>query len=220
MGFSFFLFSCEPVGTNNYEKPVFNAKGFAYIYSIADFNNKIIKTGSAKVISKEIGPMIFAVKSDHQNNLWIGTKNNGLLFYPKRDFIHQKPTNYLKGLTVTDIFQDKQDNIWIATLEKGVFVIKSLNVLTYKLEDENINLEDSVKSLVNILTNNPGFLVILVPDAAFSIEKLFAIYTLSLKLIFYLAWMYEKGCASKPKKKSLQVNPKYNFNGHERVLKN
>ena len=72
----------------------------------------------------------------------------------------------------------------------------------------------------NILTNIPGFLVILVSDAAFSIEKLFAICTLSIKLIFYLAWMYEKGCASKPKKKSLQVNPKYNFNGHEGVLKN
>ena len=53
----------------------------------------------------------------------------------------------------------------------------------------------------------------------FSIEKSFAIYTLSLKLIFYFAWMYKKGCASKPQKKSLQVNPKYNFNGHKWVLK-
>jgi len=102
-------------------------------------NNEILKIENTKSISKIIGPTIFAIKIDHQNNLWIGTKNEGLLFYPKGNFINQKPPNYLKGMTVTDIFQDKQDNIWIATLEKGVFVIKSLNVLTYKLIDKNIN---------------------------------------------------------------------------------
>ena len=37
------LSSCTSVAVNKYEKPVFNSKGFAYIYSIKDYENKIIK---------------------------------------------------------------------------------------------------------------------------------------------------------------------------------
>ena len=37
------LFSCTTVSTNKYEKPVFNSNGFAYIYSIEDFESKVIK---------------------------------------------------------------------------------------------------------------------------------------------------------------------------------
>ena len=39
----FLLLSCTSVSVNKYEKPVFNSKGFAYIYSIDDYENKIIK---------------------------------------------------------------------------------------------------------------------------------------------------------------------------------
>ena len=37
-----FLFSCTSVSVSNYEKASFNAKGFAYIYSVSDYENKII----------------------------------------------------------------------------------------------------------------------------------------------------------------------------------
>ena len=37
------LSSCTSVAVNKYEKPVFNSKGFAYIYSIKDYENKVIK---------------------------------------------------------------------------------------------------------------------------------------------------------------------------------
>ena len=37
------LASCSSVSVNKYEKPVFNSKGFAYIYSIEDYEKKIIK---------------------------------------------------------------------------------------------------------------------------------------------------------------------------------
>ena len=36
-----FLFSCTSVSVSTYEKPSFNAKGFAYIYSVTDYENKI-----------------------------------------------------------------------------------------------------------------------------------------------------------------------------------
>ena len=38
-----FLFSCTSVSVTNYEKPVLNSKGFAYIYLLQDYENKIIK---------------------------------------------------------------------------------------------------------------------------------------------------------------------------------
>jgi len=37
------LYSCTPVSSSKYEKSTYNAKGFAYIYSLKDFENKIIK---------------------------------------------------------------------------------------------------------------------------------------------------------------------------------
>ena len=40
------LYSCTPVSSSNYEKSTYNAKGFAYIYSLKDFENKIIKKRS------------------------------------------------------------------------------------------------------------------------------------------------------------------------------
>ena len=48
MKYRFFFFliilaSCSSVSVNKYEKPVFNSKGFAYIYSIEDYEKKIIK---------------------------------------------------------------------------------------------------------------------------------------------------------------------------------
>ncbi len=38
-----FLVSCSTASLNNYNKPTFSSKGFAYIYSSADYENKIIK---------------------------------------------------------------------------------------------------------------------------------------------------------------------------------
>ena len=38
-----FLSSCTSISINKYEKPVLNSKGFAYIYSYQDYENKIIK---------------------------------------------------------------------------------------------------------------------------------------------------------------------------------
>ena len=41
--FLLFLLSCTSVSVSNYEKPVFNSKGFAYVYTNEDYKNKIIK---------------------------------------------------------------------------------------------------------------------------------------------------------------------------------
>ena len=40
---SIILFSCTSNNISRYEKPVFNSKGFAYIYTVKDYENKIIK---------------------------------------------------------------------------------------------------------------------------------------------------------------------------------
>ncbi len=40
---TFFLFSCSSISSSNYKKNSFSSKGFAYIYDIKDYENKIIK---------------------------------------------------------------------------------------------------------------------------------------------------------------------------------
>jgi ligand-binding sensor domain-containing protein len=102
-------------------------------------DNRILKQEEDKILSRIIDYKILSIKTDNQNNLWIGTINGGLVFCPSGDFLEQKLESYLTGLTITDIFQDKQDNLWIATLEKGIFLIKTLNTKSYKLINENIN---------------------------------------------------------------------------------
>ena len=47
------LYSCKPAGINQYEKPVLNSKGFAYVYSLKDLEGSIIK--------KKINPDNFAI---------------------------------------------------------------------------------------------------------------------------------------------------------------
>ena len=37
------LCSCTSTSVNKYEKPVLNSKGFAYIYTLKDYENKLIK---------------------------------------------------------------------------------------------------------------------------------------------------------------------------------
>ena len=37
------LFSCKDIKVNNYNKPVYSSKGFAYIYTKDDLEDKIIK---------------------------------------------------------------------------------------------------------------------------------------------------------------------------------
>ena len=37
------ILSCTNVKVNRYEKPIFSSKGFAYIYSKEDYENKVIK---------------------------------------------------------------------------------------------------------------------------------------------------------------------------------
>ena len=40
---SLLVFSCSSMSTNKYERKTFNSKGFAYIYDLKDYDNKIIK---------------------------------------------------------------------------------------------------------------------------------------------------------------------------------
>ena len=47
MKYRFFFFliilaSCSSVSVNKYEKPVFNSKGFAYIYNASDYEEKLL----------------------------------------------------------------------------------------------------------------------------------------------------------------------------------
>ena len=47
---SLLVFSCSSMSTSKYERKTFNSKGFAYIYDLKDYDNKIIKK---KIITNE-----------------------------------------------------------------------------------------------------------------------------------------------------------------------
>ncbi len=84
-----FLFSCKSINVNKYEKPAFNSKGFAYIYSIKDYENKIIKR---KINSYE--PIVVHKKLSRGTLLKITNPNNGKNIILKNSFKLDYPDFY------------------------------------------------------------------------------------------------------------------------------
>lgn len=67
-----------------------------------------------------LGAYILFVKSDKNNNLWIGTRN-GVSVYKNSD-INSKPIRVLQGIQISSVMLDKENNIWLTSLQNGVFI--------------------------------------------------------------------------------------------------
>ena len=80
------LASCSSVSVNKYEKPVFNSKGFAYIYSIEDFEKKIIKKKinnyEPKIAHNQLNRGVLLKITNPKNGKYIILKNSFKLNYP------------------------------------------------------------------------------------------------------------------------------------------
>lgn len=63
---------------------------------------------------------IYKIYLDKDEDLWIGTRSNGVYFYKNAD-LTKTPQQLLPSLSVTSILQDREGSIWISTIEKGVF---------------------------------------------------------------------------------------------------
>ncbi|MGZ5244793.1 MAG: histidine kinase, partial [Bacteroidia bacterium] len=82
-------------------------------------------------------PIICALKPD-KNELWLGLRSQGLFWFSNNNYT--TPTNrLLKNTTVTSISKDKEGNFWLTTLEDGIYLLRTLNVISYRALDEEDN---------------------------------------------------------------------------------
>lgn len=79
---------------------------------------------------KEFDHEIIKLYLDRENNLWVCLMKGGTYCYRNSD-LHSPPVHILNGITVSDVCMGHSSAVWIATLERGVFYIPSLHVLSY-----------------------------------------------------------------------------------------
>ena len=72
---------------------------------------------------------IFSMNEDKAGNLWVGTKNKGVFYFPDKNL--QKPVQFLKELSITAVIEDNEGGYWFSTLENGIFYIPNINFHNY-----------------------------------------------------------------------------------------
>ena len=90
----------------------------------------LTKQGTISPHSRDMLGVVYAIMQDHEGNIWMGTKSNGLFAARLQD----KPLNYhltqyladanneysLSGNEIYSLYEDRQQRIWIATFEGGI----------------------------------------------------------------------------------------------------
>ena len=69
---------------------------------------------------------------DHKGDLWVST-SNGIFLFQSGDLSRQ-PDHYFEGLAVSATVEDNEQNIWVSTLNQGVYLIPSLDFVSYDLQ--------------------------------------------------------------------------------------
>jgi ligand-binding sensor domain-containing protein len=75
---------------------------------------------------------VTSVYEDGDHNVWVGLYRGGVLMYPGGD-LDKPPSHFLSNRSITCILKDNENSYWFTSLEEGVFMIPSLNFLTYRL---------------------------------------------------------------------------------------
>ena len=161
------LFSCETINTNKYEKPVLNSKGFAYIYSSEDFENKIIKkkinSDDMIIAHNDIKRGILLKITNPNNGKNIILKNSFRLDYP--DFYKILITKSIsKKIGLNDNFpyveveEIKKNKSFIAKKAETHDEEKQLKV---KAPVEKIKINNISKSITKKSIKEPQFVIIL-----------------------------------------------------------
>lgn len=76
---------------------------------------------------------ILSTKVDHANNLWVGTRNKGVLCFYDNNF--DKFRTFLNGFSVTSMMVDHEGGYWFSTLENGVYYSPNINFHNYTQKD-------------------------------------------------------------------------------------
>jgi len=161
------LCSCTSVSVNKYEKPVLNSKGFAYIYSLKDYDNKFIKK---KIDSSEMiiahnkvkrGSLLKITNPKNGKNIIL--KNSFKLDYP--DFYKVLITKQIskqiglnENFPYVEVEELKKNKSFIAKKAETHEEEKQLRV---KAPVEKVKINNISKTITKTSDQQPKFVIIL-----------------------------------------------------------
>ncbi len=162
-----FSFSCTSTTITNYEKPIFNSKGFAYVYSIKDFEDKIINkkiNSDKKIISLKQAKRGALMKiTNPKNGKSIILKNSTRVDYP--DFYKILITKAISdqiGLSenfpYVEVEELKKNKSFVAKRAETHDEEKQLSI---KAPVEKVKISNISKTLKKKHNKNPEFVIIL-----------------------------------------------------------
>jgi len=161
------LCSCTSTSVNKYEKPVLNSKGFAYIYTLKDYENKFIKK---KIDSDNLiiahnkvkrGSLLKITNPNNGKNIIL--KNSFRLDYP--DFykvLITKPISNQIGLNenfpYVEVEEIKKNKSFVAKKAEMYEEEKQLRV---KAPIEKVKINNISKTKIKMSNEQPKFVIIL-----------------------------------------------------------
>lgn len=162
-----FLLSCEAVNVVKYEKPVFNSKGFAYIYSLEDYENKIIKkkiiSDKALIAHNKLKKGVLLKVTNPKNGKNIILKNSFRLEYPDfyKVLITKSISNQIglnEDFPFVEVEELKKNKSFIAKKAEMHDEEKQLQV---KAPVEKVKVSNISKSVQKVSDKEPQFIIIL-----------------------------------------------------------
>tara|TARA_B100000886_G_scaffold335906_1_gene293770 strand:- start:185 stop:919 length:735 start_codon:yes stop_codon:yes gene_type:complete len=163
----FFIFSCTNVKVHKYERPVFSSKGFAYIYTQEDYENKIIKKNinSNQIIlaHNKVKRGVLLKVTNPKNGKNIILKNSFNLDYP--DFYKVLITKSLsqkiglnENFPFVEVEEIKKNKSFVAKKAETHNEEKQLQV---KAPVEKVKISNIGKTINKSSDKDPKFIIIL-----------------------------------------------------------
>ena len=162
----FFIFSCTAANVNKYKKQTFTSKGFAYIYSIKDYENKIIKkkiSSDLVIAHSKLKRGVLLKITNPENGKYITLNNSYKLEYP--DFYKVLITksvsdqiNLNENFPYVEVEEIKKNKSFIAKKAETYEEEKQLKV---KAPVEKVKINNIGINTKKTSKNNPKFVIIL-----------------------------------------------------------
>ena len=162
-----FFISCSPINVSKYDKPIFSSKGFAYIYSNEDFENKIIKkkinTYETLVAHNKFSRGVLLKITNPKNGKNVILKNSFKLDYPDfyKILITQSIVSQIgldENIPYVEVEEIKKNKSFIAEKAKMHEEEKQLKV---KAPVEEVKISNISKTVKKISNTKPEFIILL-----------------------------------------------------------